>query len=244
MTSFARASVSYTTTPGISDHYSELVRRSSFFGDNTYFSDQLLPAVLTPQAQSIIQMAERPSANLVGDDAFTDMGKFLRMTSAGRDFIDLGCGKPSKAKAPRLLAQLLDCRSYTGVDVENVNNEQLIEKLPDGRDFESLWVQSDMLEFLCLRPILGAVFYLSGLEPINLESPRDSNQPISKRQINRDYIAAVLHQIARICLPDGLLLMGHVTHAFVPEENSFRLLISSERHRLYAVENIEVHTQH
>ncbi len=206
----------------VPDDYPMLIRRRSFFGGSHYFSHELREAVLVPG---------------VGDETLTDLGRILKLASTGRNFIDLGCGNPDKAPVPRHIAKLFGCRSYVGVDEENVEDRNFSERLEGGRNFQSHFLRTDILDFLSQYPAFGAVFYLSGLEPINLPTRKDLSERVSKPQINRDYIAAVLKEILRISRESGLLLLGAVTSAFKPEENDFDLVAQEKNHRLYAVKN-------
>lgn len=165
--------------------------------------------------RTAIEAGMNKFAEMCAAGTVTPFAKAVQAASAGRNFIDLGCGTAGNTYVMRRTAAALGAKRYIGAEPYDMH-ETFIKN--DG--FESYFFNEDMLSFLS-RVNTGEplAFFLSGIGPIS------NTDPASK-----EYIRASLEEMQRATKKGDSLIL-YESYGFEPESFGFRKVAQGEAER-------------
>lgn len=172
----------------VPDEYREVIGKISLFGTSQRF------------ARSFEMLSFYDHGGL------TPRGKQLADRLAGGEIIDLGCGlthwAESEVAEP---AARLGARRYIGVDNDRVDGHEYSLKNAEGKLFEIIFKEDDMLSYVSKidGPLADGprVFYLSGLE----SDPTMDN----RYHIVEDYFDKLWREFQRVTKPGDAVIINN-----------------------------------
>jgi|GEM_PF-1701671 len=129
--------------------------------------------------------------------------EMLRSLIAGKNFVDLGCGIPSKSVAGSMVAEKAGAKRYIGIEKQFLEGDDGgISDMDVKNGMPRVWLKEDMLKGLArFEKLDGVVFFIAGIEGI----PGDE---VSSEALQK-YFAHVTEEITRLTKPgDAVILVG------------------------------------
>lgn len=177
-----------------------------------------------PNLESGLKMDELDIA--VKDENLTEFGKKLIGAISGKLLIDLGSGDHERSPLVNPLSQKFGATGYVGVDkyldMEKVKTTQL----PGGDLFKSVWLRSDILNFLKqLEEEKNRTFFISGMDSMQpTEQIKNNRRTIIADEFTASYISATKEELKRVVAPrDKVILFGNSADTFALDRESFSL---------------------
>ncbi len=155
----------------------------------------------------------------------TDFGRKLKSWTRSHVWLDLGCGLPSQSVIPRLLAQTFEATAYIGVDLLNIERDEVrIGEFECYPTFPSYFFRSDIVTFIsrfeCRRPL---TVIIAGLEF------EDSTVSASAHP----YIVEMMEELLRMTKPGDIIVAGAGTSTIDFPKSKFKRIYSDYYQEVY-----------